>query len=112
MVTLAFLRTLAASFPDVTEVPHFDKTSFRINKKIFATYDAKDNRACLKLSEADQYVFSTADKAAIHSVPNKWGQQGWTFVEMGKVKKSLFKDAVAAAYQQGATKKTAAKKAS
>ncbi|RYG30998.1 MAG: MmcQ/YjbR family DNA-binding protein, partial [Chitinophagaceae bacterium] len=61
MITLENLRELALSFPDATEEPHFEKTSFRIKKKIFATYDAKKNHACIKLSEIDQNVFSSAD---------------------------------------------------
>ena len=36
-------RKLAMSFPDVTEEPHFENTSFRMSKKIFATFDEKNN---------------------------------------------------------------------
>jgi hypothetical protein len=41
MIEFEELRKLAMSFPEVTEEPHFEKTSFRVKKKIFATYDAK-----------------------------------------------------------------------
>jgi hypothetical protein len=58
MVTIDTHRKLALSFPEVTEKPHFEKTSFRVKKKIFATYDDKLQRACIKLSEIDQNVFS------------------------------------------------------
>jgi hypothetical protein len=47
-----------------------------VKKKIFATYDAQKKRACLKLSEIDQHVFSTAAKAIIFPVDNKWGKHG------------------------------------
>ena len=57
MVTVDTFRKLALSLPEVTEEPHFEKISFRIKKKIFATYDAKDNRACIKLSPNEQHVF-------------------------------------------------------
>lgn len=38
MITLDTLRHLALSLPETTEEPHFEKTSFRVKKKIFA-YD-------------------------------------------------------------------------
>ncbi len=33
MVTIDSLRKLALSFPEATEEPHFEKTSFRVKKK-------------------------------------------------------------------------------
>jgi predicted DNA-binding protein (MmcQ/YjbR family) len=47
MVTIDTLRKIALSLPETTEEPHFEKTSFRVKKKIFATYDALKNRACI-----------------------------------------------------------------
>lgn len=107
MVSIDTFRKLAMSFPEVTEDPHFEKTSFRVKKKIFATYDDVKKRACIKLSEIDQDVFSSADKATIFPVENKWGKQGWTLVEMSKVKKELFVDALTTAYCEVAPKKLA-----
>lgn len=98
MVTIDTFRKLALSFPEVTEEPHFEKTSFRIKKKIFATYDAAKKRACIKLSEIDQDVFSSADKTIIFPVDNKWGKQGWTLIELEKVREELFVDALTTAY--------------
>lgn len=98
MVTINKLRTLALSLPETTEEPHFEKTSFRVKKKIFATYDAKNKIACIKLSEIDQHVFSSHDKSIIYPVANKWGKQGWTLIEMEKIKKELFADALTTAY--------------
>ncbi len=105
MITIDIFRTLALSFPEATEEPHFEKTSFRVRKKIFATYDAKNDLACLKLSETDQDVFSPADKTIIYPVRNKWGKQGWTLVELRRVHPDLFRDALTTAYCQVAPKK-------
>lgn len=107
MVTIDTFRKLALSFPEATEEPHFEKTSFRVKKKIFATYDDIKKRACIKLSEIDQNVFSTADKTIIFPVDNKWGKQGWTLIEMSKVSKELFFDALTTAYCEVAPKKLA-----
>lgn len=107
MVSIDTFRKMALSFPEVTEEPHFEKTSFRVKKKIFATYDEVRKRACIKLSEIDQDVFSSADKTIIFPVDNKWGKQGWTLIEMSKVRKELFVDALTTAYCEVAPKKLA-----
>lgn len=107
MVSIDTFRNLALSFPEATEEPHFEKTSFRVRKKIFATYDQKNERACIKLSAIDQDVFSSADKTIIFPVDNKWGQQGWTIIEMENVNKDLLIDALTTAYCEVAPKKLA-----
>lgn len=105
MVTIDAFRKIALSFPEVVEEPHFEKTSFRVHKKIFATYDEKNNRVCVKLSEIDQDIFSVSDKSIIYPLPNKWGKQGWTLIEMEKVKEELFTAALKTAYCEVAPKK-------
>ncbi|MDD4777524.1 MAG: MmcQ/YjbR family DNA-binding protein [Fermentimonas sp.] len=107
MVTFDTFRKMALSFPEATEEPHFEKTSFRVQKKIFATYDEKNKRACIKLSEIDQDVFCSTDRTIIYPIPNKWGRQGWTFIEMKKVHKDLFADALRTAYCEVAPTKLA-----
>ena len=105
MVSIATIRKQALSFPEATEETHFGKTSFRVKKKIFATYDDKNKRACIKLSEIDQDVFSSMDKSIIYPVNNKWGRQGWTLIELKNVHKDIFADALATAYCEVAPKK-------
>jgi predicted DNA-binding protein (MmcQ/YjbR family) len=107
MVSIDTFRKLALSFPEATEEPHFEKISFRVKKKIFATYDETKKIACIKLSEIDQHVFSSADKRIIFLVDNKWGKQGWTLIEMQKVNTHLFIDALTTAYCEVAPKKLA-----
>ena len=99
MVTFENFRQIALSFPESTEQPHFEKISFRIGKKIFATYDQKNNFASLKLSEIDQSVFTTFNPAIIFPVPNQWGKQGWTIFKLAEVREDLFSDALSTAYQ-------------
>ena len=107
MPTINELRALALSFPEATEEPHFEKTSFRIKKKIFVSYDAKLNRACIKLSEIDQDVFGASNSKIVYAVPNKWGKQGWTFIQLGDVHPHLFADAITTAYCEVAPPKLA-----
>ncbi|MGN6341204.1 MAG: MmcQ/YjbR family DNA-binding protein [Ginsengibacter sp.] len=105
MVSIDTFRKLALSFPEAIEESHFEKTSFRVKKKIFATYDEVKNRACIKLSEIDQNVFSSVDDTIIYPVDNKWGKQGWTLIELKKVRKDLFADALTTAYCEVAPKR-------
>jgi predicted DNA-binding protein (MmcQ/YjbR family) len=105
MVSIKTFRTLALSFPETSEQPHFEKTSFRVGKKIFATYDDKNKRACIKLSEIDQDVFSSINKEIIYPVPNKWGKLGWTFIDLKKIPTKIFTDAIKTAYNEVSPKK-------
>ncbi|MDX2249491.1 MAG: MmcQ/YjbR family DNA-binding protein [Bacteroidia bacterium] len=105
MITLNILRELALSFPEATEEPHFENTSFRVKKKIFATFDPVKNLACLKLSEINQDVFSAMAPSVIYPVPNKWGKQGWTLVDVDKVEEAIFQDALTTAYCEVAPKR-------
>lgn len=107
MKQIEFVRKLALSLPETTEAPHFEKTSFRVKKKIFATYDQKENKLCLKFSEIDQNVFSAISNMEIYPVPNKWGKQGWTFIQLDCLSNALLKDALTTAYCEVAPKKIA-----
>ncbi|MFC6102174.1 MmcQ/YjbR family DNA-binding protein [Olivibacter domesticus] len=98
MVSLNQFREIALALPEVVEMPHFEKTSFRVNKKIFATLSEKDHIACVTLTEIDQDVFSAFDRSVIYPVPNKWGKHGWTFIVLLKVKKELLINALITAY--------------
>ncbi len=98
MVIPEHVRKLALSFDDTEELPHFDRTSFRVKKKIFATMSEKENLVCVMLSPIDQSAFTAYDKAVIYPVPNAWGKQGATYIDLGKVKKTMLKDAITTAY--------------
>jgi hypothetical protein len=96
MVSAKVFRQLALSFTESTEQPHFDKTSFRVKGKIFVTLS--DGVAVLKLSEVDQSVFCAFDKSTIYPVAGAWGKQGWTKVELKKVRKDMLRDALTTSY--------------
>lgn len=98
MVTIETFKTLALSLPDAIEEPHFEKTSFRIKKKIFATIDEKNNRGVFKFNEIDQSVFCASSEIIFYPISNKWGKQGWTFVDLDKVPVEMFQDALLLSY--------------
>ncbi|MCZ8284654.1 MAG: MmcQ/YjbR family DNA-binding protein [Bacteroidia bacterium] len=94
MIHFTTLRETALSFPEETEEPHVENLFFRVNKKIFVSYDESRHRTCIKLSEIDQNVFSEYDNTLIFSVPGAWGKQGWTFIDMKQVPEEMFADAL------------------
>ena len=96
---------MALSFTGSNEQPHFEKTSFRVGSKIFATLDIQNKRACLLLTPVDQSVLTAFDKSIIYAVPNKWGLKGATFVELQNVPTALLKDALTQAYHKTLSKK-------
>jgi predicted DNA-binding protein (MmcQ/YjbR family) len=105
MVSQDTFRQLALSFPNAEEQPHFHLASFRVKKKIFATLWEKENKAMLKLSLIDQSVFCSYDQSVFFPVPGGWGKKGATFVDLGKVRKDMLKDALTVAYNGVTTKK-------
>lgn len=105
MVTLDQLRKLALSFPEVTEEPHFEKTSFRVKKKIFATFNQKEETAVIKLP----ILNDNFDSATIYPVPGAWGRQGWTVIELKKISWDMFKELLLSAYCEVAPKKLSQK---
>lgn len=100
MVDVNTFRQLALSFAGAEEQPHFEKTSFRVKKKIFATHATDSHIICVKLSEIDQSVFCAFDKTIIFPVDNKWGKQGWTLADLNKIKKPMLVDLLTTAYNE------------
>jgi hypothetical protein len=100
MVTVEVFRQMALSLPDTVELPHFEKTSFRVNKRIFATMDEKKKTAVLMFSPLEQSVFCAFDKTIIYPVPGGWGRQGCTVFELSKMKKTMMKDALEVVYNE------------
>jgi hypothetical protein len=107
MVSLDGVRKLALSFPEAVEMPHFEKASFRVKKKIFATIDAKNSRCVVKLSAIDQSTFASYDETIIYPIKGTWGKQGWTIVELKKVPKKLLHDILITSYCEVAPEKLA-----
>jgi predicted DNA-binding protein (MmcQ/YjbR family) len=105
MVTIDEFRKLVLSLPGTEEKPHFNRAAFHANKRIFASLLEEKKQVNVMLSPIDQSVFCAFDKTVIYPVPNKWGLQGATTIELTKVKKSMLKDALTMAYNKTLKKK-------
>jgi predicted DNA-binding protein (MmcQ/YjbR family) len=93
-------RKLALSFPGASEKPHFERTSFRVKGKIFATLAENTNIATLNLSTPDQADFCSIEKQAVCPAPNNWGQKGWTLVELNHITEELALEMLTAAFKK------------
>ena len=105
MVTIDQVRQTALALPETEEKPHFHLTSFRVKNKIFATIHADKNYVMVALSPVDQSVFCSFNKEVIFPVPGGWGRKGATFINLEKVKKSMFVDAITTAWKTKAPAK-------
>ena len=100
---------IAKSFEESVEQPHFEKLSYRVNKKIFATLDTKSNTAVLKLTPEEQSEFCESDDGSIFPAAGQWGKIGYTCFELNKLSESLVLCAVTKSYCNVAPKKISQK---
>jgi predicted DNA-binding protein (MmcQ/YjbR family) len=105
MINFKHFRKLALSFPGAEEHPHFEIVAFKVNKKIFVTLNEKHMRACVKLSEIDQSAFCSYDAEVMYPVPNKWGKQGWTLINLAKVPEEMLRDTLQTSFDTVKVKK-------
>ncbi|HLO46065.1 MAG TPA: MmcQ/YjbR family DNA-binding protein [Leadbetterella sp.] len=98
MPSLIEFNTLALSLPEVSIEPHFEKVSFRVKKKIFATLNEKESRATLKFTPDEQEMFCKINQEAIFPVPNKWGKMGWTHLKYELLSSEIIEELLKVAY--------------
>lgn len=104
MITAEDARTLALSLPGAGEQPHFNRTAFTVKKKIFATLSFGENTLNLKFTPAEQFIFCPPGSEVIFPIPNGWGRQGWTTIDLTKANKKLVSAALKEAYKIRAAK--------
>ena len=98
MITPAEAKTMALLLEGTAEKPHFERTAFTVNKKIFATLSSKDATLNVKFTPQVQFIFCPPESDVIFPVDNAWGRQGWTTVNLKKANKKLVKSALEEAY--------------
>jgi hypothetical protein len=103
------LRKFALSLPEAHEEPHFERTSFRVGKKIFATMTPDGREAMVKLASPDDV------EGLLSSRPDTFfGYGTWTTrngalgVRLAKVESALMKSLVTGAWRAIAPKRALA----
>ena len=99
MITAEEAKMIALSFEGTGEQPHFNRTAFTVKKKIFATLSFEDNTLNLKFTPQIQFIFCPPESEIIFAIPNGWGRQGWTTINLNKANKKLVKSALEEAYK-------------
>ncbi len=97
MSDFSTLERLATELPDTTIAPHHDKIAFRIGDNIYLTYSDKTDLAVVKLSTEQQSILSESI-GSVSPVPNKWGQKGWTQINLCDISDHHLKDIISLAY--------------
>lgn len=105
MVSIESAKKAALSLPEAEAKKHFDLPDFRVKNKIFASLHSDKNYIMVKLSLVDQSVFCSYNTAVIFAVPDGWGRQGATFIDLKKIKKEMLLDALTCAWKNVAPKK-------
>jgi hypothetical protein len=99
MVTPEETKAMALAFEGTGEKPHFERTAFTVNKKIFATISFKDKTLNVRFTPQAQFIFCPPQSDVIFPIPNAWGKQGWTTINLNKANKKLVKSALEEAYR-------------
>ena len=99
MSGLAF-REAALSFAGVVEQPHFERRAFKA-KRIFASLAPDGTSANILLTRDEQEHLCALHPDALAPVPNKWGQRGWTVLQLTRTPDDLLPSLLAAAFRNG-----------
>lgn len=103
------VRRLALSLPEACELPHFERTSFRVGKKIFAALTADGREAMVKVPEPGVI------ESLLESYPATFFSHGtWTTrngalgVRLRHIEAALMKELVTQAWMSVASKRALA----
>lgn len=97
------VREIALALPGAHESSHFDVTDFRVRNKIFCTLP-KPGRMGLRIGADEQAALLAEDPATFTAPNNKWGQQGWTIVDLGTVDPQQLRELITDAWRRLASK--------
>ena len=101
------LDTYIATLPEVEVQPHFHKISYRVAGKIFVTIDDAKSEVTIKLRREEQEEYHELMSDYVFSVPNKWGNHGWTIVKYDAIEQKVMESLIKKAYCQVAPKRLA-----
>lgn len=98
MVDVETFREIALGFENATEEPHFEKVSYRLNKKIFATLNLEAKTAVVKLTPEEQAAVCEDNPTYIFPVKGAWGKKGWTTIELNQISEQSLTQVLNLAY--------------
>jgi hypothetical protein len=102
------LRKLALSFPEAHEAPHFDRTSFRVGTKIFATMTADGKEAMVRVAPGRVHDLLEEHPDVFFSYGGWTVKNGSLGVRLAKVKIAMMRELVRDSWKHAAPKKVVA----
>jgi hypothetical protein len=104
-MTPAALRRFALSLPDAHEEPHFDRTSFRVKKRIFATMTRDGKEAMVRVPLEAVHALMESYPEVFFSY-GKWTTNGGAIgVRLAAVDAALMKQLLTDSFERvGASK--------
>ena len=96
-------RALALALPETEEREHMDHPDFRVGGKIFATLGYPTLEwAMVKLTPAQQQLYTVAHPEVFVAIRGAWGARGATNVRLKTAGKTLTRQALADAWRNTA----------
>jgi hypothetical protein len=92
-------RELALDLHGATERAHMGHPDFRANGRIFASLQADNEWATLKLAADEQRALTRMHKGVFVPASGAWGKQGWTKVRLSAAEDSAVRGALLLAWQ-------------
>ncbi|MBD8064584.1 MmcQ/YjbR family DNA-binding protein [Devosia sp. PTR5] len=71
------------SLAGTTAAPHFERLAFKV-KRTYATLAADGLSANLKLGPDEQDFKCAVAPDIFEAIPNRWGRQGWTTIDLSR----------------------------
>ena len=102
-------KALALSLPEAVAAPHFERTSFRVGKKIFATMTPDGAEAMVKLSTKDGIDALLSSRPDVFFSHGTWTtRNGALGVRLGKASEAMLTELVIDAWKGIAPKRAVA----
>jgi hypothetical protein len=100
MASGADARRIALSLEGTTESPHFDRAAFKV-VRIYATLAANGRSINLKFTPDEQEFKCMMAPEAFSAIPNAWGRQGWTSIDLARADEPELEAALRMAWEHG-----------
>lgn len=94
------IRAQALALPEALEQPHFERVSFRVRGRIFATLPPEGDHVVLKLPVEVKESLRQTDANAVIPLPGAWDKGGWTQIAIRRMEAAKLADLVRLAWAQ------------
>lgn len=97
------VKRIARSLEGTMSAPHFDRTAFKV-VRTYATLAADGLSLNLKLTPDEQEFKMLMAPQIFTAIPNAWGRQGWTTVDLAAIDGPELEASLTMAWEHGHAK--------